>query len=140
MIKHLLTEYKDKVLVDALMMDEWTPFFYSAVNGYLISVDLLAKEFCCNINHIDRFQRTALHWAARYNNRAMAKKLIDLGIDVEARDKEGLTALELAKQQNCYEAAQLISAAQQKILKERQQKEAREKEKERRAGAKSKNR
>ena len=62
------------------MMDGWTPFIYSAVNGYLLTVELLATEGDCNINAVDKFNRTALHWVARYDNKAMVKKLLELGI------------------------------------------------------------
>ncbi len=82
-IKFYLDNLRDKVEVDSKMMDGWTPFFYAAVNGYLISVELLYKEGHCNINLTDKFNRNALHWAARYNNQTMAKKLLDCGINYE---------------------------------------------------------
>jgi ankyrin repeat protein len=70
------------------MMDGWTPFIYAAVNGYLITVEMLHKEGNCNINDYDKFQRTALHWAARYNNRQMVRKLLDIGVNFKLRDVE----------------------------------------------------
>ena len=38
-----------------------------------------------------------MHWAARYNNSEMVKKLIELDIRIEAKDMEGMTAIDLAK-------------------------------------------
>ena len=91
------------------MIDGWTPFLYSAVNGYLISVEVLHKEGHCNINEVDKFNRTALHWSARYNNRQMVRKLLDIGIDYELVDVEGLTAFDLAKANGNYEVGNMIT-------------------------------
>eukprot|EP00347_Sterkiella_histriomuscorum_P012762 403367319 len=122
MIRHIIENHRALISVDCVMSDNWTPFFYSAVNGYLITVEVLAKEYNCNINHLDKFNRSALHWAARYNNRAMVKKLLDLGINIELKDMEELTAFELAKQHGGYEVAQLIGQHQVKIQKELERK------------------
>lgn len=50
------------------MVDGWTPFIFACVNGYMLTADTLAKEGLCNINIVDKFKRSALHWVARYNN------------------------------------------------------------------------
>jgi ankyrin repeat protein len=97
-----------KVSVDCKMIDGWTPFFYAAVNGYLVSVDTLANQGHCNINSMDKFHRTALHWVARYNNKSMVKKLLDLGLNYEIQDTEKLTAYDLAKDHGNYEVAQIL--------------------------------
>ena len=41
--------------IDQIMMDGWTPFFYAAVNGYLLSAEMLAKDGNCDINILDKF-------------------------------------------------------------------------------------
>ncbi len=80
LIRFLLNNHKKQIDIEAKMMDGWTPVFYAAVNGYLITVELLVKEGRCELNAVDRFERTVLHWAARYNNKPMVKLLLDLGI------------------------------------------------------------
>ena len=111
-IKYFLEFHRDKIQIDSVMMDNWTPFFYASVNGYLLTVDVLAKEGKCNVNHMDKFNRTALHWAARYNNVAMVRKLLDLGVNYDIKDVEGLSAFDLAKLNGSYEVAQMISQHQ----------------------------
>ena len=63
------------------MMDGWSALFYATANGYIFSVEVLVKEGHCNINHLDKYLRTALHWACRYNNKEMVEKLVFLGIN-----------------------------------------------------------
>ena len=104
-IRFYIDNLRDLVDIDCKMMDGWTPFFYAAVNGYLISVEILAKEGHCNVNALDRFNRTSLHWAARYNNNAMVKKLLELGVNHEVRDKDKQSVFELAKEHSNYEVA-----------------------------------
>lgn len=108
MLKHFIDNVKDKMDVNCKMADGWTPFIYAAVNGYLLSVELLYKQGGCHINEVDKFNRTALHWVARYNNKQMVRKLLDIGVLHGSVDIEGLTAYDLAKQYNNYEIAQMI--------------------------------
>jgi len=97
LIKYIIDNHRSKVELDCRMQDDWTPFFYAAVNGYMLTAEVLAKHGKCKVNAVDKLNRTALHWAARYNNRAMVKLLLDLGVKPDAIDIEGLTAYELAK-------------------------------------------
>ena len=120
MIRHFIENLKDKLDVNARMMDGWTPFFYAAINGYLISVEVLYKDGHVPINDVDRFNRTVLHWVARYNNKSMVRRLLDMGLQYDALDNEGMTALDLAKQYNNYEVAQLL--VQHKAQLEKNQK------------------
>ena len=56
-------------------------------------------------------KRTALHIAARYDKADCAKILIDAGANIEARDKQQKTALQLAAwKKNCGPIKALISA------------------------------
>jgi ankyrin repeat protein len=82
-IRYYIEKLRYEVDIDTPMADGWTAFFYASVNGYLLSVDTLVKDGKCNINAIDKFDRTALHWVARYNNKQMVKKLLDLVINYE---------------------------------------------------------
>ena len=105
LIKFLLTNHKKLIDIECKMMDGWTPVFYAAVNGYLITVETLVKDGWCELNAVDRFERTVLHWAARYNNKPMVKLLLDLGTHFDKRDCEGLTASDLSKANGAYEVA-----------------------------------
>lgn len=105
LIRYIIDNHRGKFEIDCRMMDQWTPFFYAAVNGYLITVEVLARHGKCNVNALDKLNRTALHWAARYNNRPMVKLLLDLGVLAETKDFEDLTAYELAKTNGCYDVA-----------------------------------
>lgn len=86
-------------------MDGWSALFYAAINGYLISVEILVKEGHCDINHRDNYKRTALHWVVRYNNKSMVKKLLDLGINFGVQDTEDMTAYDIAKLHSNYDVA-----------------------------------
>ena len=56
-------------------------------------------------------KRTALHIAARYNKADCAKILIDAGANIEARDKDQKTPLQLAAwKKNCGPIKALVSA------------------------------
>ena len=44
LIKFLLTNHKKLIDIECKMMDGWTPVFYAAVNGYLITVETLVKD------------------------------------------------------------------------------------------------
>ena len=56
-------------------------------------------RFICKHNLIDsvdeRLQRNALHWAVEQKNKKVASILVDHGIDVNAVDKKGQTALHI---------------------------------------------
>lgn len=97
MVKMLCETYSDDVAVDHKMMDGWTAFFYAAMNGFINTVNYLAKQKDNNLNDIDRFHRTPLHWVARYNNLQMTSTLLELGCDFTIKDCEGMTCTELAK-------------------------------------------
>jgi len=46
----------------------------------------------------DKLKRTALHWACRYNQKEVAKVLLRLGINTEAKDFEENKAIDIAKE------------------------------------------
>ncbi len=75
-------------------MDEFrrTELFYSIVDG---DEDLFLKllNLQNDINQPDKNGMTLLHFAAEYGRVSMATKLIELGIDIDAKDSYGNTAL-----------------------------------------------
>jgi len=80
LIRYYMESLQDLVNIDTAMADGWTPLIYAAVNGYTLTVQMLVLEGKANLNAVDRFSRSALHWVARYNNKQMVKKLLELGI------------------------------------------------------------
>ena len=65
-------------------------------NGYLSTVELLVARGA-NINATDKFKRSALHWAVRYNFVELVEYLLSIGINSEIIDVEERTAFEIAK-------------------------------------------
>ena len=108
MVEYYISNLADRVHLDGTMIDGWSAFMYAAINGYILTVDILHKAKV-NIDRQDKFGRTALHWAARYANKPMAKKLCDIGCDKDIRELEGFTASELAKHYQHYEVATIIT-------------------------------
>ena len=49
-----------------------------------------------DFNAVDRWERTALIWAAENMQQAAAKLLLEIGTDVEVKTRDGSTALHLA--------------------------------------------
>ena len=56
-----------------------TPFHYAAESGRAVGIIDKLVGRGCNIHAVDDTGRTALHWAARWNNFEAAKKLIAIG-------------------------------------------------------------
>ena len=76
--------------------DGWTAIYFAAMNGWLTIVEFLVQEQSANMDHMDRWGRTPLHWVARFNNELMFKCLLNLGYDYKKRDIEGMTCYKLA--------------------------------------------
>ena len=53
-IKYYQNELKGQFNLNLRMLDGWTPFMYAAVNGYLLTVELLA-EYGSDVNTRDKF-------------------------------------------------------------------------------------
>jgi ankyrin repeat protein len=65
------------------------------------------------INEKDSSGKTALHWAAEYNNNTIASELIEKGVDVNLKDDEGETPLIITAMSNndSYDIADLLIQA-----------------------------
>ena len=110
---------------------------YAAMNGLSREVELLAKEGKADVNHFDRFQRTALHWACRFDSCKVAEVLLNMKANPNARDIEQLTPVMLAKNYNNNEVASIITnyAANKKHERERRKKQKEERDKQERERA-----
>ena len=96
--------------------DDWTAFTFAAMNGFVNIVEFLVTQCQVNINHVDRFKRTALHWSARFNNDIMMERLLKLEIDHTKQDIEGQTCKDLAKAYRCIEAISLITLHEKLLI------------------------
>mgnify|MGYP002371326342 CR=1 FL=1 len=48
--------------IDLTMIDGWTALHYAALNGYTRTIEFLVERGA-NIDSLDKFKRTPLHWA-----------------------------------------------------------------------------
>lgn len=94
--------------IDHKMSDGWTAFHYSAFNGYTTTMEYLVTNGA-NVNMTDKFKRTALHWAARFDNKLAVEKLLKLKINYQAQDVEGNTAFDIGRNKKFYEVTCLIN-------------------------------
>lgn len=108
-VRFYINRLSQEVDIDTPMCDGWTAFFFAAVNGYVLTVEALKIQGHCNVNALDKFKRTALHWVARYNNYTMTKKLLELGVNHKKADMESHTAFDLARLHHNLKIAELIN-------------------------------
>ena len=68
------------------------PIFKASYEGQLRVIGDYVSEGG-SINAVDKWNNTALHWAAKGNQYAVLKFLVDNGVEVDAENSEGETAL-----------------------------------------------
>jgi ankyrin repeat protein len=87
-----------------------TPLAWAAINNHPDAVRVLLR-LGARVNHVDVFGMTPLMYAASidYGDTAVMEQLIAAGADVGAKNKEGLTALELARNYNHSALASLLA-------------------------------
>ena len=98
-----IEEYKNQILkgsdsfdIDAKTLDGWTALMYAAMNGFATLCEMLVKDGGANINATDKFHRTALHWACRFDSQIVTQRLLQLGAKTTLTDIEGLLPADLA--------------------------------------------
>jgi len=81
--------------------DSISPLSWAVIGANARIVPLLLSKGA-DVNHIDKFGMTPLLYAASvgFGDISILEKLIGAGADLSARNKEGLTALDLAKNYN----------------------------------------
>lgn len=89
----LLTRKAD---IEAKDHDGLTPVAFAVINGQTRALDLLVKAGA-DVHIKDKNQRTLLHHAAMVKNSVkLAEMVLDCGLDIEAMDKDGIRAIDLA--------------------------------------------
>ena len=73
-MKHLMENYD--MDIDQIMSDHWTPLFYACLNNH-VNVIEYCLEVKSDINHVDKFLRTPLHWATKSRAPDAVRILLD---------------------------------------------------------------
>ncbi len=77
-----------KASVDTKTADGWTGLFYATFNNQIpVTQYLVSKK--ANINLLDKYVRSPLHWAAKFGFVEILKRLVGAGGDIDAKDREG---------------------------------------------------
>ncbi|HTF38925.1 MAG TPA: ankyrin repeat domain-containing protein, partial [Blastocatellia bacterium] len=90
--------------------DKISPLSWATIaNNVRMVQSLLARG--AQVNHVDNFGMTPLLYAASidFGDTSVLEKLIAAGADVSAKNKEGLTALDLAKSYRHQAMANLLA-------------------------------
>ena len=108
MVEYLITRGTDPNEVDD---EKISPLSWATIaNNVRMVQSLLARG--AQVNHVDNFGMTPLLYAASidFGDTAVLEKLIAGGADVSAKNKDGLTALDLAKKYRHQASANLLAA------------------------------
>ena len=89
----------------------------AASENYLDMVSMLKKRRPdIDPNVQDRYKQTALHWAARIRSDKMIELLLSFdGIDIDLKDDDHCTPLELARRYECGRCVELLENHQSQI-------------------------
>lgn len=100
--------FSNYIEINRKTIEGWTAFCYACCNGMTNTIDYLAIECNSDTSIEDKFERTPLHWAARYNNAAVVEKLIQMDFDYLKIDGEGFTPLDLARDHRHKESIEIL--------------------------------
>lgn len=94
---HLAGHGIDKQTLTRYLDEQISPVHVAAELGHHEIVNILVEECGCDLNAVDKCQRTVLHYACKRGKLATVKVLVgDHGADVDATDEDGLTPLTYA--------------------------------------------
>ncbi len=96
-LTYYLRECKDEFGINKQCKDGWTCLFYATINGFSPILEVLLRNTDIDVNIRDRFIRSPLHWAARFNNVKIAKILLVYGVKYDQTDIEQKTAMDVAR-------------------------------------------
>ena len=92
-----------------------TPLHQAAYKGHTDTVKALTAVKGVNLNSRDLQEETPLHWAARYGKTEIAEALIEAGANVNLKNNERKTALDMAKASGYEVYNKIINALAEKI-------------------------
>ena len=87
-----------------------TPLFSAASRGCEGMVAVLLEKDGLKIGGRDKWNLTALHYAARHGHRSVVARLVEAGADVDGRDAYGFTPLHEAAEQGHLDVAECLVA------------------------------
>nr|CCC93143.1 putative ankyrin repeat protein [Trypanosoma congolense IL3000] len=100
-------EKGQKIDIDALDADGWTPLHYAADRGFVAVVEKLVEEGA-NVNCRDQMRRTPLHLAAGRGQVDVVKRLLKVGASCAMKNAAGQTPLQCAVTNNHAETASVL--------------------------------
>ncbi len=97
--------------LDAVTKDNWSALFYAAINSELAIIDFLVTEAKVKTSLVDRFKRSPVHWAARYDLVNVIAKLAELNCcALDTLDADGNTPTDIARLHRNMESFSLLKA------------------------------
>jgi len=90
--------------------DGWRAVHAASMMGHKDVVAFLGSRGA-DVNAVDNDQSTPLHWAAGNGKASVCTTLLALGADPAAKNKNGETALDLARERNHTECVAVLEAA-----------------------------
>ena len=93
-MRYLMTNHD--MDIDQIMNDHWTPLFYAWLNNH-INVIEYCLETKADMNHVDKYLRTPLHWATKARSPDAVRILLDNNAKYDMKDIEDKTAEQLNK-------------------------------------------
>ena len=107
-IEEYSTNPEHKFYINHKQKDGWTALLYASMNGFAHLCEYLVKKGKADINHIDKFRRTSLHWACRFDSCKVAEVLLNLKASVAIKDIENMSPKELALKYSNREVASIV--------------------------------
>ncbi|VDM95657.1 unnamed protein product, partial [Thelazia callipaeda] len=105
-LTHLLLT--SKAFVNSKSKTGEAPLHLAAQNGRVKVITMLVQDHGAALEAITLDNRTALHFAARYGQLAVAQRLLALGANPNARDDKGQTPLHLAAENDYPDVVKLF--------------------------------
>ncbi|CAG9537301.1 unnamed protein product [Cercopithifilaria johnstoni] len=105
-LTHLLLT--SKAFVNSKSKTGEAPLHLAAQNGHVKVVSVLVEDHGALLEAVTLDNQTALHFAARYGQLAVAQKLLTLGANPNARDDKGQTPIHLAAENNYPDVVKLF--------------------------------
>ncbi|CAJ0941647.1 unnamed protein product, partial [Mesorhabditis belari] len=103
---HLLLQHK--AFVNSKSKTGEAPLHLAAMNGHVKVVNVLVQDHGAALEAITLDNQTALHFAARHGQLAVAQTLLALGANPNARDDKGQTPLHLAAENDYPDVVKLF--------------------------------